>query len=405
MVLLGISTTVGSMNFVVTFLRMRAPGMSVDRVPVLVWGTLTASGGNLLAVPSVSLAFFLLWLDRRIGTHFFDVMNGGRALLWQHLFWIFAHPWVYAVVLPAMGIVSDALPVFCRRPLVGYLPVATVDGRDHDGRLRRVDSSHVRDRHSRARAVVLRRGEHGHRDTERRRDLRVDRDDLDRAARVPRAVPLFRGLRFPVRDRRPLWRADRRRAARLAADRHLLRRRAPALRAARHQRLSGDRRHLLLVPEVHGTHDERAHRARRFLDPVRGLQRRVLPDAHRGSARHAAPDLYLCAGHGLEHGEHDHVDRRVRVRARRAGLPGRLRVQPAPRTSGAATTRGTRPRSNGRPRRRRRPTTSPSSPRIASRHPLWEERLSGRMRSQLDGGLRARPRTRSARHDRARRRP
>jgi cytochrome c oxidase subunit 1/cytochrome c oxidase subunit I+III len=112
------------MNFVVTFLRMRAPGMSLDRVPVLVWGTLTASGGNLLAVPSVSLAFFMLWLDRRIGTHFFDVLNGGRALLWQHLFWIFAHPWVYAVVLPAMGIVSDALPVFCRRPLVGYLPVA-----------------------------------------------------------------------------------------------------------------------------------------------------------------------------------------------------------------------------------------------------------------------------------------
>ena len=124
MVLLGISTTVGSMNFVVTFLRMRAPGMSIGRVPVLVWGTLTASGGNLLAVPAVSLAFLMLWLDRRIGTHFFDVLNGGRALLWQHLFWMFAHPWVYAVVLPAMGIVSDALPVFCRRPLVGYVPIA-----------------------------------------------------------------------------------------------------------------------------------------------------------------------------------------------------------------------------------------------------------------------------------------
>jgi len=124
MVLLGISTTVGSVNFVVTLLRMRAPGMSLDRVPVLVWGTMTASCGNLVAVPSVSLAFLMLWMDRRIGTHFFDVANGGRALLWQHLFWIFAHPWVYVVVLPAMGIVSDALPVFCRRPLVGYGPVA-----------------------------------------------------------------------------------------------------------------------------------------------------------------------------------------------------------------------------------------------------------------------------------------
>ncbi|WP_233860359.1 cytochrome c oxidase subunit I [Paraburkholderia sp. HD33-4] len=124
MVLLGISTTVGAVNFVVTLLRMRAPGMSLDRVPVLVWGTMTASCGNLVAVPSVSLAFLMLWMDRRLGTHFFDVLNGGRALMWQHLFWIFAHPWVYVVVLPAMGIVSDALPVFCRRPLVGYGPVA-----------------------------------------------------------------------------------------------------------------------------------------------------------------------------------------------------------------------------------------------------------------------------------------
>jgi len=124
MVLLGISTTVGSVNFVATLARMRAPGMSLNRMPVLVWGTLTASGGNLLAVPSVSLAFFMLWLDRQFGTHFFDVLNGGRPLLWQHMFWMFAHPWVYAVVLPAMGIVSDALPVFCRRPLVGYTPVA-----------------------------------------------------------------------------------------------------------------------------------------------------------------------------------------------------------------------------------------------------------------------------------------
>ena len=124
MILLGISTTVGAVNFVVTLLRMRAPGMSIDRIPVLVWGTLTISAGNLFAVPSVSLAFFMLWLDRRIGTHFFDVTAGGHALLWQHLFWVFAHPWVYVVVLPAMGIVSDALPVFCRRPLVGYGPVA-----------------------------------------------------------------------------------------------------------------------------------------------------------------------------------------------------------------------------------------------------------------------------------------
>ncbi len=124
MVFLGMSTTVGSTNFIVTLARTRAPGMSLNRVPILVWGTLTASVGNLLAVPAVSLAFFMLWMDRQVGTHFFDVAAGGQPLLWQHLFWMFGHPWVYAIVLPAMGIVSDALPTFCRRPLVGYTPVA-----------------------------------------------------------------------------------------------------------------------------------------------------------------------------------------------------------------------------------------------------------------------------------------
>ena len=124
LIFLGISTTAGAVNFVVTFLRTRAPGMSINRVPILVWGTLTVSVANILVIPCVSLAFFLLWADRNLGTHFFDVSAGGQPLLWQHLFWMFGHPWVYAIVLPAMGMVSDALPTFCRRPLVGYSLVA-----------------------------------------------------------------------------------------------------------------------------------------------------------------------------------------------------------------------------------------------------------------------------------------
>nr|WP_210320045.1 cytochrome c oxidase subunit I [Pseudaminobacter soli] len=120
MILLGISTTAGAANFVITVARTRAVGMSLNRIPILVWGTTTISVGNLLAVPAVSLAFFLLWLDRQFGTHFYDASGGGRPLLWQHLFWMFAHPWVYVIVLPAMGMVSDGLPIFCRRPLVGY---------------------------------------------------------------------------------------------------------------------------------------------------------------------------------------------------------------------------------------------------------------------------------------------
>src|SRR5665213_2033704 len=81
-------------------------------------------GRQLVRSPAVSLAFFLLWMDRQAGTHCFDSTAGGEPLLWQHMFWMFGHPWVYAIVLSAMGVVSDGLPVFCRRPLVGYTAVA-----------------------------------------------------------------------------------------------------------------------------------------------------------------------------------------------------------------------------------------------------------------------------------------
>jgi cytochrome c oxidase subunit I len=122
-IFLGISTTAGAINFVVTTWRARCPGMSVNRFPVVIWGTLTANAANVLAIPVVSLAFFLLWLDRNFGFHFYNAANGGQPLLWQHLFWMWGHPWVYVIVLPAQGIVSDAIQTFCRRPLVGYTAV------------------------------------------------------------------------------------------------------------------------------------------------------------------------------------------------------------------------------------------------------------------------------------------
>jgi cytochrome c oxidase subunit 1/cytochrome c oxidase subunit I+III len=123
MIFLGISTTAGAVNFIATMFRTRAPGMSISRVPIMIWGTLVANIGILFAVPAVSLDFLLLWLDRRFGTQFFNPSAGGRPLLWQHLFWIFGHPWVYAIVLPAMSIVSQGLPVYCRRPLVAHAAV------------------------------------------------------------------------------------------------------------------------------------------------------------------------------------------------------------------------------------------------------------------------------------------
>jgi cytochrome c oxidase subunit 1/cytochrome c oxidase subunit I+III len=123
LIFFGISLTAGGINFIVTTLRTRCPGMSINRFPVVIWGTLSANAAGMLVVPTVSVACFFLWMDRNFGTHFFNAADGGQPLLWQHLFWMFAHPWVYMIVLPAMGIVSDALPVFCRRPLVGYTAV------------------------------------------------------------------------------------------------------------------------------------------------------------------------------------------------------------------------------------------------------------------------------------------
>jgi cytochrome c oxidase subunit I len=124
LIFLTIATTAGAINFLVSVFKLRAPGMSINRLPIFLWGTTTISFAILFALPALTVACVMLYCDRRFGTHFFDTAAGGHPLLWQHLFWVFGHPWVYIVVLPAMGIVSDALPTFCRRPLVGYTFVA-----------------------------------------------------------------------------------------------------------------------------------------------------------------------------------------------------------------------------------------------------------------------------------------
>ncbi len=121
---LAISTTVGAINFIATAFSVRAPGMSINRLPLFIWSTLTTSFSVLFALPALTVACVMLWFDRRLGMHFFDPTQGGSAVLWQHLFWIFGHPWVYIIVLPAMGIASMVIPTFCRRPIAGYTYVA-----------------------------------------------------------------------------------------------------------------------------------------------------------------------------------------------------------------------------------------------------------------------------------------
>ena len=121
---LTISSTAGAINFIVTIFKARCPGMSVSRMPLLMWSTLTTSVSMVFAMPALTAALVFLELDRRFGTHFYDPIRGGHPLLWQHLFWVFGHPWVYIVVLPATGMASMIIPTFCRRPIVGHVYVA-----------------------------------------------------------------------------------------------------------------------------------------------------------------------------------------------------------------------------------------------------------------------------------------
>jgi cytochrome c oxidase subunit I len=120
-VFVGLSTTVGAINFIVTIVKLRAPGMSLNRMPIFVWSMLVFALMALFAVPAVTLASGLLELDRLFGTAFFVPNLGGSVLLYQHLFWFWGHPEVYILFVPATGMVSTMIPVFSRRPLVGYL--------------------------------------------------------------------------------------------------------------------------------------------------------------------------------------------------------------------------------------------------------------------------------------------
>jgi cytochrome c oxidase subunit I len=122
--MLGISSIAASVNFVVTILKLRAPGMTINRMPLFTWMTLITAFLLLFALPSVTMASILILLDRHLGTHFYQAGFGGDPLLWQHLFWSFGHPEVYILILPAFGIISEVLPVFSRKPIFGYTFIA-----------------------------------------------------------------------------------------------------------------------------------------------------------------------------------------------------------------------------------------------------------------------------------------
>jgi cytochrome c oxidase subunit I len=118
-----VSALAVAVEIVVTVFKTRAPGMSLDRIPLFVWSMLVTSFLVILAMPAIMVASTSLILDRLVGTHFFNPAEGGDVLLWQHLFWFFGHPEVYIIFLPAVGMVSTIVPTFTGRPVFGYLPL------------------------------------------------------------------------------------------------------------------------------------------------------------------------------------------------------------------------------------------------------------------------------------------
>jgi len=121
--ILGIASLAAGFNFIVTILNMRAPGLTMMRLPVFAWMTLVTQFLVITAFPVITVALVFLLFDRTFGTNFYVPAAGGDPVLWQHLFWIFGHPEVYILILPAMGIVSEVLPTFSRKPLFGYTVV------------------------------------------------------------------------------------------------------------------------------------------------------------------------------------------------------------------------------------------------------------------------------------------
>ena len=254
LIFLGISTTAGAINFIVTMFRLRAPGMSLNRMPLFCWAMLATSFSIVFALPSLTARLPAARARSASGASTSSTRRaGGDPLLWQHLFWIFGHPDVYIIFLPAVGIVSTIIPVFSRRPMVA---LHAGGARDDGDRLSSASASGFTTcspsgcRRSTmtffAAASLVIAIPSGI------QVFALARDDHRRAARCQDAVPVRRRLHRRVRDRRADRRHVRGHPLRPAGDRLVLRRRPLPLRALRRRRVPDLRRDPLLAPKMTG---------------------------------------------------------------------------------------------------------------------------------------------------------
>ena len=150
----GLGTILGAVNFTTTILCMRAPGMTMFRMPIFTWNILVTSFLVLVVFPILAAALLVLEADRALGAHVFNPENGG-PLLWQHLFWFFGHPEVYIIALPFFGIITEVLPVFSRKPIFGYVGLVAGHHADRSPVGRGVGAPHVRHRGGQPTVLLL----------------------------------------------------------------------------------------------------------------------------------------------------------------------------------------------------------------------------------------------------------
>jgi cytochrome c oxidase subunit 1 len=217
----GVSTVMGAVNYITTVVRLRAPGMSWFRLPLTVWGFFLTSILNALFVPVIAAAMVLLFFDRVFGTQFFiagtTMRAGGDPILYQHLFWLFGHPEVYILILPAWGIVSDLLSFFARKPAFGYRVTGVGADRRRDPVVRRLRPPHVHDRHEPAAGRELHAADDDHLGPDVAAVPQLAGDAVARRPAHDHADAVLRGAGVHVRHRR----ADGLYLADIVADQYL----------------------------------------------------------------------------------------------------------------------------------------------------------------------------------------
>ena len=242
----GLGTILGAVNMITTVMCLRAPGMTMFRMPIFTWNVLITSIMALIAFPLLTAALFGLAADRHLGAHIYDPANGG-VILWQHLFWFFGHPEVYIVALPFFGIVTEVIPVFARKPVFGYntmvyatMSIAAL-------------STAVWAHHMFATGAVLLPFFLVHvlsdRDTNRAKVLQLDWYDVEGPVDLRDTDAFFGGLYGDVPAGRAIRGNARQPTNRLPRHRHLLPCRALPLCAVRHDRVRHFRGNLLLVSQ------------------------------------------------------------------------------------------------------------------------------------------------------------